>query len=54
MVIGKNGRLLKGVRGESATELHEMYDVRINLTLVVKVMKDWDKNFWILRKLGYA
>lgn len=54
MVIGKNGRLLKSVRGEAATELHEMYDVRINLTLVVKVMKDWDKNFWILRKLGYA
>lgn len=54
MVIGKNGRLLKAVRGEAATELHEIYDVRIKLTLVVKVMKDWDKNFWILRKLGYA
>jgi len=54
MVIGKNGRVLKRVRGQAATELHEIYDVRINLTLVVKVMKDWDKNFWILRKLGYA
>jgi len=54
MVIGKNGRLLKGVRGEAATELNDMYGVRIKLTLVVKVMKDWDKNFWILRKLGYA
>jgi GTP-binding protein Era len=54
MVIGKNGRLLKRVRGEAASELNEIYGVRINLTLVVKVMKDWDKNFWILRKLGYA
>ena len=54
MVIGKNGRLLKAVRGEAATELNEIYGVRIRLTLVVKVMKDWDKNFWILRKLGYA
>jgi len=54
MVIGKNGRLLKSVRGEAATEIHEVYGVRVRLSLVVKVMKDWDKNFWILRKLGYA
>ena len=54
MVIGKNGRVLKAVRGEAASELHDIYGVRIRLTLVVKVMKDWDKNFWILRKLGYA
>lgn len=54
MVIGKNGRLMKAVRGEAATELHGMYGARIQLTLVVKVIKDWDKNFFILRKLGYA
>jgi GTP-binding protein Era len=54
MVIGNKGRVLKAVRGEAATEIHEVYGVRVKLTLVVKVMKDWDKNFWILRKLGYA
>lgn len=54
MVIGKNGCLLKAVRGEAASELHEIYGARIQLTLVVKVIKDWDKNFFILRKLGYA
>jgi GTP-binding protein Era len=54
MVIGKNGRVLKAVRGEAATELHEIYGARIQLDLLVKVEKDWDKNFWILRKLGYA
>lgn len=54
MVIGNKGRVLKAVRGEAATELHEIYGVRIDLTLIVKVEKDWDKNFWILRKLGYA
>jgi GTP-binding protein Era len=54
MVIGNKGRVLKAVRGEAATELNEIYGVRIDLTLIVKVEKDWDKNFWILRKLGYA
>ena len=54
MVIGNKGRILKAVRGEAATELHEIYGVRIDLTLIVKVEKDWNKNFWILRKLGYA
>ena len=54
MVIGNKGRVLKAVRGEAATELNEIYGVHIDLTLIVKVEKDWDKNFWILRKLGYA
>ncbi|MDF3129987.1 GTPase Era [Kiritimatiellaeota bacterium B1221] len=54
MVIGNKGRVLKAVRGEAASELYEIYGVRIDLTLIVKVEKDWDKNFWILRKLGYA
>ena len=54
MVIGQKGRLMKAVRGEAASEIAEIYGVKIKLTLVVKVLKDWDKNFWILRKLGYA
>jgi len=54
MVIGNKGRVLKAVRGAAATEIHQTFDVRVNLTLVVKVIKDWDKNFFILRKLGYA
>lgn len=54
MVIGSKGRVLKAVRGEAARDLHDIYGVEIKLTLLVKVVKDWDKNFWILRKLGYA
>jgi GTP-binding protein Era len=54
MVIGSKGRVLKAVRSEAASELHDIYGVDIKLTLTVKVIKDWDKNFWILRKLGYA
>jgi GTP-binding protein Era len=54
MVIGSKGRVLKAVRSEAARDLHDIYGVEIKLTLLVKVVKDWDKNFWILRKLGYA
>jgi GTPase len=31
-----------------------MYGVSIKLTLWVKVEKDWTRNFWMLKKLGYA
>jgi len=54
MVIGNKGRLMKEVRGEAATEIAEIYGVKVKLDIIVKVLKDWDKNFWILRKLGYA
>ena len=35
-------------------ELYEMYGVRFKLNLWVKVEKDWRKNFWMLKKFGYA
>lgn len=54
MVIGNKGRLMKAVRDEAARDIAAAYGVRVKLTIVVKVLKDWDKNFWILRKLGYA
>ena len=54
IVIGEKGRLLKWVREQAEKELYEMYGVRFNLKLWVKVEKNWRKNFWILKKLGYA
>lgn len=54
IVIGEKGRLLKWVREQSERELYEMYGVRFDLKLWVKVEKNWRKNFWILKKLGYA
>ena len=54
IVIGEKGRLLKWVREQAEKELHEMYGVRFKLKLWVKVEKNWRKNFWILKKLGYA
>ena len=54
IVIGEKGRLIKKVREEAERELYEMYGVQIALKLLVKVEKNWRKNFWILKKLGYA
>ncbi|MDF7826075.1 GTPase Era [Pontiellaceae bacterium B12227] len=54
IVIGEKGRLIKWVREQAEKELYEMYGVRFKLKLWVKVEKNWRKNFWILKKLGYA
>jgi len=54
IVIGDKGRLIKWVREQAEKELYEMYGVRFKLKLWVKVEKNWRKNFWILKKLGYA
>jgi GTP-binding protein Era len=54
IVIGDKGRLIKWVREQAEKELYEMYGVRFKLNMWVKVEKNWRKNFWILKKLGYA
>jgi GTP-binding protein Era len=54
IVIGEKGRLLKWVRQEAEKELYSMYGVRFKLNLWVKVEKNWRKNFWMLKKFGYA
>ena len=54
IVIGEKGRLLKSVKHHAEKELAEMYGLPVRLNLWVKVEKDWRKNFWILKKLGYA
>ena len=54
IVIGQKGRLLKSVQYQSEKELEEMYGVKMKVKLWVKVEKDWRKNFWMLKKLGYA
>ena len=54
IVIGAKGRLLKSVQYEAGKELNEMYGVPVKVKLWVKVEKNWRKNFWVLKKLGYA
>ena len=54
IVIGHKGRLLRRVCESAGRELSEMYGIPVTLDLWVKVEKDWTKNFWILKRLGYA
>lgn len=54
IVIGQKGRLLRKIKRLSEQEISDMFDVPVTLELWVKVEKDWAKNFWILRQLGYA
>jgi len=53
IVIGEKGRLLRKVKRSAIHEIGEMYGVRVDLHLWVKVEKKWSRNFWILRQLGY-
>jgi GTPase len=54
IVIGEKGRLLKSVQYQAEKELSEMYGVPVKVKLWVKVEKNWRKNFFFLKKLGYA
>ena len=54
IVIGHKGRMLRKVRREAEIDIHEMYDVDVDLKLWVKVEKGWTKNYWILKQLGYT
>ncbi len=54
IVIGNKGRLLKRVREQAEKELADMYGRPVALELWVKVDKDWARNFWTLKRLGYA
>jgi GTP-binding protein Era len=53
IVMGQKGRLLKKVTREAERELGEMYGHRVKLHLWVKVEPRWQRNHWILKRLGY-
>lgn len=53
IVIGHKGQLINKVKAQAEAELTEMYGNRVRLHLWVKVEKNWAKNHWILKQLGY-
>lgn len=53
IVIGDRGRMLRRVKRAAERELGEMYEHPVVLNLWVKVEKNWSKNYWILKQLGY-
>ena len=54
IVIGNKGRILKKVTREAEEELEKIYEKKARLKLWVKVQKDWIRNYWLLKKLGYC
>jgi len=54
IVIGNKGRLLKKVRESSEKDLAEMYGRPVSLELWVKEEKNWNRNYFFLKRLGYA
>jgi GTP-binding protein Era len=54
IVIGEKGRALRAVRRSAERELSEIYEKDVSVRLWVKVEKNWQRNFWFLKKLGYV
>ena len=54
IVVGLKGRTLRYVRRLAEPELGAMFGVTVELVFWVKVEKNWMKNFWILKEMGYA
>jgi GTPase len=54
IVIGHKGRQLRKVRRAAELELTQMYSLPVTLHFRVKVENHWDRNFWLLKKFGYA
>ncbi len=54
ILIGQKGRLLRTVKRESVRDLSQTYGVPVTVELWIKVEKNWDRNFWMLKQLGYA
>lgn len=54
IVLGARGRQIREVKRKAVKDLEEMFERTIDLSIWVKVEKDWTKNFWILKRLGYA
>ena len=53
MVIGPGARTLKEVRHSAEPELSDMFGVRVNLELWVKVVPNWMNNNRLLAEMGY-
>ncbi len=53
IIIGKRGVMLKTIGTEARNEIERMLNIRVYLELFVKVKKNWRKNPYALRELGF-
>lgn len=54
IVIGDKGRVLRRVNRSATRELEAIYEKPVKLQMWVKVEKNWSRNFWLMKKLGYV
>ena len=53
MAIGKGAAIVKAVRKASEKELREIFGLKIELELNVRVERNWMKNERLLAEMGY-
>ncbi|NLF22431.1 MAG: GTPase Era [Lentisphaerae bacterium] len=54
IVIGPKGRTIHQVREAAEQEASRQFDIKVTLSLWVKIEKNWMTNFWLLKQMGYA
>lgn len=53
IIIGKEGRKLKGIGKSARQDIEKLLDARVNLQIFVKVREGWRDNSNFLKNLGY-
>ena len=54
IIIGKSGRKLKGIGKSARLELEDIFGVKVNMKLWVRVRKNWRESHVQLKNLGYG
>ncbi len=54
ILIGQKGRMLKEIGKAARAEIQQLLEKKVYLDLWVKVVKNWRKKDFLLRRLGYA
>lgn len=54
ILIGKNGEKLKKIGTEARKEINHIFDMKVHLTLWVKVKKDWRNDPTTISRYGYG
>ena len=54
ILIGKKGEKLKRIGSEARKEINHIFDLKVHLTLWVKVKKDWRNDPTTVSRYGYG
>lgn len=54
IIIGKSGRKLKGIGKSARLELEDIFGIKVNMKLWVRVRKNWRESDVQLKNLGYG